>query len=68
MQQHQIVYEALKAEMGGRLHALALQTGAQKRCATDPNGHAVRPIGSFPESHSPIGPFGGLKVGECRTI
>ena len=25
--QHQIVYEALKAEMGGKLHALALQTG-----------------------------------------
>jgi stress-induced morphogen len=30
-QQHQIVYEALKAEMGGRLHALALQTGAPER-------------------------------------
>ena len=27
VQQHQIVYEALKAEMGGVLHALALQTG-----------------------------------------
>jgi stress-induced morphogen len=27
VQQHQIVYEALKAEMGGQLHALALQTG-----------------------------------------
>jgi stress-induced morphogen len=27
VQQHQIVYEALKAEMGGNLHALALQTG-----------------------------------------
>ena len=26
VQQHQIVYEALKAEMGGVLHALALQT------------------------------------------
>ena len=26
VQQHQIVYEALKAEMGGALHALALQT------------------------------------------
>ena len=25
--QHQIVYEALKGEMGGKLHALALQTG-----------------------------------------
>jgi stress-induced morphogen len=27
VQQHQIVYDALKAEMGGKLHALALQTG-----------------------------------------
>ena len=26
VQQHQIVYEALKGEMGGALHALALQT------------------------------------------
>jgi stress-induced morphogen len=26
VQQHQIVYDALKAEMGGKLHALALQT------------------------------------------
>src|ERR1700730_10936594 len=27
VQQHQIVYEALRGEMGGKLHALALQTG-----------------------------------------
>jgi stress-induced morphogen len=27
VQQHQVVYDALKAEMGGKLHALALQTG-----------------------------------------
>jgi stress-induced morphogen len=27
VQQHQLVYEALKREMGGALHALALQTG-----------------------------------------
>jgi stress-induced morphogen len=27
VQQHQIVYDALKGEMGGALHALALQTG-----------------------------------------
>src|SRR5262249_19440938 len=31
VQQHQIVYEALKAEMGGKLHALALQTGTPNR-------------------------------------
>ena len=31
VQQHQIVYEALKAEMGGELHALALQTGTPER-------------------------------------
>ena len=27
VQQHQLVYEALKGQMGGMLHALALQTG-----------------------------------------
>ena len=31
VQQHQIVYEALKAEMGGKLHALALQTGTPEQ-------------------------------------
>jgi len=31
VQQHQIVYEALKAEMGGKLHALALQTSAPEK-------------------------------------
>jgi stress-induced morphogen len=31
VQQHQIVYQALKAEMGGRLHALALQTGTPEK-------------------------------------
>jgi stress-induced morphogen len=29
VQQHQIVYAALKGRMGGILHALALQTSAQ---------------------------------------
>lgn len=28
VQQHQIVYQALKGQMGGALHALALQTSA----------------------------------------
>lgn len=28
VQQHQIVYQALKGNMGGELHALALQTSA----------------------------------------
>ena len=28
VQQHQIVYQALKGKMGGELHALALQTSA----------------------------------------
>jgi stress-induced morphogen len=28
VQQHQMVYEALKGNMGGILHALALQTSA----------------------------------------
>lgn len=29
VQQHQMVYEALKGRMGGELHALALQTAAK---------------------------------------
>jgi stress-induced morphogen len=28
VQQHQLVYQALKGDMGGKLHALALQTSA----------------------------------------
>lgn len=28
VQQHQLVYQALKGKMGGQLHALALQTSA----------------------------------------
>ena len=31
VQQHKIVYDALKGEMGGKLHALALQTGIPER-------------------------------------
>ena len=31
VQQHQIVNEALKEQLGGRLHALALQTGVPER-------------------------------------
>jgi stress-induced morphogen len=31
VQQHQLVYQALKGEMGGKLHALALQTGIPER-------------------------------------
>jgi len=31
VQQHQIVYDALKGEMGGKLHALALQTGTPEK-------------------------------------
>ncbi len=30
VQQHQLVYQALRGEMGGALHALALQTGVPK--------------------------------------
>ena len=29
--QHKLVYDALKGEMGGKLHALALQTGLPAR-------------------------------------
>lgn len=31
VQQHQIVYEALKGQMGGALHALALQTSPPEK-------------------------------------
>src|SRR6267142_474225 len=31
VQQHQIVYQSLKGQMGGVLHALALQTGVPER-------------------------------------
>jgi len=31
VQQHQLVYDALRAEMGGKLHALALQTGTPEK-------------------------------------
>ena len=31
VQQHQMVYQALKGDMGGKLHALALQTGTPER-------------------------------------
>lgn len=30
VQQHQMVYQALRGKMGGELHALALQTGVPK--------------------------------------
>jgi stress-induced morphogen len=31
VQQHQLVYAALKGDMGGALHALALQTGVPEK-------------------------------------
>jgi stress-induced morphogen len=31
VQQHQMVYQALKGNMGGALHALALQTGVPQK-------------------------------------
>jgi stress-induced morphogen len=31
VQQHQLVYQALNGQMGGALHALALQTGIPER-------------------------------------
>ena len=33
VQQHQLVYEALKGRMGGALHALAFQTGVPEGAA-----------------------------------
>ena len=50
VQQHKIVYDALKGEMGGKLHALALQTGT-------PEG----PCGSCLSSARRIVPDGGRR-------
>ena len=41
VQQHQIVYQSLKGQMGGVLHALALQTGV-------PAGNSGRGAGAPP--------------------
>ena len=44
VQQHQIVYQSLKGQMGGVLHALALQTGVPEELGTgalSKRGHAA---------------------------
>jgi stress-induced morphogen len=38
VQQHQMVYAALKGRMGGELHALALQTGVPPEASAQPIG------------------------------
>jgi stress-induced morphogen len=35
VQQHQMVYASLKGDMGGALHALALQTGVPENSSTN---------------------------------
>jgi stress-induced morphogen len=35
VQQHQLVYKALQGQMGGALHALALQTGAPEAASSN---------------------------------
>jgi hypothetical protein len=65
VQQCQIVQEALKGQMGGRLQPWRCKP---EHRSANPNGCAVLPVGSFPESHSPISPFGGVKVGDVRAI
>ncbi len=37
VQQHQLVYKALQGQMGGALHALALQTGVPEGVVLDPD-------------------------------
>jgi len=59
VQQHQIAWQAARFGAANR--------GAGALRPPDSNGYAVRPVGSCPESHSPINPFGGLKVGKSRT-
>lgn len=43
VQQHQLVYAALRGEMGGQLHALALQTGALTRTPETTQGAGFGP-------------------------
>jgi len=45
VQQHQIVYDALKAEMGGKLHALTIRTRRQRFSARVEHA-AGRPVPS----------------------
>ena len=63
VQQHQIVYQSLKGQMGGVLHALALQTGVPERLscparrgtghgADNPRGALFRVIA--PDRHSRV--------------
>ena len=47
VQQHQIVYEALRGQMGGALHALALQTGVpEAEPARNSNALSLALVGS----------------------
>lgn len=58
--------QARDGREAARLGAATRSAGALR--PPDPNGCAVLPVGSFLESYSPISPFGGVKVGEARTI
>ena len=46
VQQHQLVYQALKGEMGGKLHALALQTGTPEGVGGVKTEYPCRSAGS----------------------
>ena len=54
VQQHQLVYNALKGQMGGALHALALQTGLPERLRSRNMTAKVSPNGV--RTLSPRGP------------
>ena len=68
VQQHQIVYEALKGEMGGKLHALALQTGTPGRVrGASPDGLRIFRSHSGMIGVSGMGFAGVLRYIYCKA-
>src|ERR1700746_1056819 len=59
VQQHQLVYEALKGQMGGVLHALALQTGTPWSIAGAATGHL---------EHGPCDEVAGIRTKPCHQM
>ncbi len=55
VQQHQLVYAALKGRMGGELHALALTTSAECRRQGSVSPSGLRPDGGGAAARSDLG-------------
>ena len=59
VQQHQLVYNALKGQMGGALHALALQTGLPEHKRRQ-DGSATQQGNDFPNGVETLSPEGAI--------